>query len=197
VTGVELVRWEVRPLERRRRGLDEWIAILAPWVTRRLMTFVLGRPAGSRLRRIALTQAVRRNLAANNREDYRAVFATYDPQIEFIPPGRGEAADGFDALYRGHDGVRQFILQWKAGFGRHTYAPCEIADPGGEEFALRFTLSGTIGDTDTEVVDELAVINTLDRGRVIRQEYFFEWPDALAALAHETTSASPAARAQA
>ena len=162
--------------------MDEWIALAAPWLTRRLTGLVFRQPAGSRLRRVALTQAVRRNNAANNRGDYRAMLATYHPDIEFIPPGHGEAADGFEGLYRGHEGVRQFILEWKAGFGRHTYTPREIADAGGNSFAFRFALAGTIGDTNIEVPGELGVVNTVEDGLLVRQEFFSEWDDALAAL---------------
>ena len=187
VSDGELVRWEVQPLERSRRGIDEWIALAAPWLTRRLTALVLRQPAGSRLRRTLLTQAVRRNIAANNRGDYRAVLATYHPAIEMIPPGHGRSADGFDALYRGHERVRQFITEWKAGLGRHTYTPVEIADRGGDSFALRFTLAGTIGDSDVEVPGELGVVNTFERGLVLRQEYFFEWREPLSVLARAGT----------
>jgi SnoaL-like domain len=183
VTESGIVRWEVQPLERPRRGIDERIAVAAPWLTRRLTALVLRQPAGSRLRKAALTQAVRRNNAANNRGDYRAMLATYHPDIEFSPPMRGRAGDGFDAVYRGHAGVIEFITEWKSGFGRHTYTPREIADAGGNSFALRFGLAGTIRDTDVEVPGELAVVNTLENGLLVRQVFFTAWSEALAALA--------------
>ena len=180
---VGIVRWEVQPLERSRRGLDEWIAVAAPWLTRRLTTLVLRQPAGSRLRKAALTQAVRRNNAANNRGDYRAMLATYHPDIEFSPPMRGRAGNGLDAVYGGHEGVVEFITEWKSGFGRHTYTPREIADAGGNRFAVRVGLAGTIRDTDVEVPGELTAVNTFEDGLLVRQVFFNSWPETLAALA--------------
>jgi hypothetical protein len=132
------------------------------------------RPAGSWLRRSLLTRAVRVATAANNRGDYEAMLANFHPEVELIPPSKGQSVLGFDPVYRGHEGVRRFFQQWKSGFGRHVYEAREIADAGGSRFALRIGLSGTIGDSDTDVHDEYANVNTLEAGLLIRQDNFYD-----------------------
>jgi hypothetical protein len=182
VPAAAVVRWKIEPLDRSRRGLDERIALAAPWLSRRLSMLATRQPLGSRLRRTLLTRAVQVTVAANNRGDYEAMLATYHPEVELIPPGKGQSGLGFDPVYRGHGGVRRFLEQWKSGFARHTYDPREIADAGGGRFAIRFGLSGTIRGTETEAQEEYANVNTLEAGLLVRQENFYDWRDALAAL---------------
>jgi hypothetical protein len=65
----------------------------------------------------------------------------------------------------------------------------EIADAGGGRFALRIQLSGTIGDTKTAVQVEYGNVNTLERGLLVRQEHFFSWRAAVAALSETSAPA--------
>jgi SnoaL-like domain len=120
------------------------------------------------------------------------MLAIYHPEVELIPPSKGESILGFDPVYRGHQGVRRFFEQWKSGFGRHRYDAREIADAGGDRFAIRFGLSGTIGETEAEVQEEYANVNTLEGGLLIRQENFYEWRGALAALTESPKARLPA-----
>jgi ketosteroid isomerase-like protein len=188
----ELVRWQVEPLERRRRGVDERVA-LALGLGPRMLAAITRLPAGSRVRRAALTRAVRMGWAATNRDDYDVLRASFHPEGEFIPPGRGEAGLGFDAVYRGPDGVAQFVQQWKSGFTRFRYEPREIADAGGATFAVRLGMIGTLRGADTEVRDEYGSVITLKDGQVFRQENFFDWNTALTALAKRPVSGTPPA----
>jgi SnoaL-like protein len=177
-----IIPWEVEPLERSRRGVDEWLALATPWLRRRLVLRAMRRPPGSDLRRKLLTRGVRVAAAANNRDDYDSMLVAYHPDVELVPPESGESAIGLDPLYRGHDGVRRFFETWKSGFGQHRYEVREVADAGGRHFAVRFGLAGTIGDSATEIVSELANVNTLEHGLVVRQENFRSWETALDAL---------------
>jgi ketosteroid isomerase-like protein len=153
---------------------------LAGSVTERL-------PAGSRGRRATLTRVVRSAWAATNRGDYEAMRAALHPDVEFVPPSRGEAALGFEPLYKGPDAVTRFVKEWKAGFARFRYEPREIADAGGRSFAVRLGMIAVMRDGGTEVRDEYGVVITLKRGRVIRQENFYEWEAALLALGTRQT----------
>ena len=163
----DLVRWKIAPLERRRRGIDERIAIGLPGVTRRMRAFVMRRPAGTPIRRAGLTRAARTGWAATNRDDYRAMQTSYHPDAEFFEPGRDTAGLGFDPVYHGPAGVEQFVKEWKSGFSRFTYEPREIADCGGDSFAARLGMIGKLRDAETLIV---------------RQENFRDWSAALAAL---------------
>jgi ketosteroid isomerase-like protein len=179
----DLVRWRIEPLERRRRGVDERIAVAAPWLSRRMRAATRRLPAGSRLRRAALTRAVRTGYAATNRDDYAAMQAPLHPEVEFFPPERGRGGLGFDAVYRGPDGVAHFVSEWKSGFSRFTYEPREIADAGGDSFAVRLGMVGALRDAETEVRDEYGIVVTLKDGQIFRLENFRDWSTALAALA--------------
>ena len=138
VEARDLDRWKVEPLERRHRGIDERVAIALPGASRRLRAFVLRRPAGT----------------------------SYHPDAEFFSPSwRGGAGLGFDPLYRGPDAVERFVREWKSGFRRFVYEPLEIADAGGDSFAVRLGIIGKLRDADAEV----------------REEYG-DWDAALAAL---------------
>jgi hypothetical protein len=181
VDEAELVRWEIDPLERRRRGVDDRIAVALPGLSRRLRARTARLPAGSRLRRAALTRAVRTGYAATNRDDYEVVRGAQHPEVELIPPERGEAGLGFDPVYRGPDGVERFIRQWKSGFDGFRYEPREIADAGGGRFALRLGMIWTLPG-GTEVGDEYGVVIALEDGLVRRQDSFRDWSAALAAL---------------
>ena len=57
------------------------------------------------------------------------------------------------------------MREWKSGFSRFTYEPLEIADAGGDSFAVRLGMIGKLRDADAEV----------------REEYG-DWDAALAAL---------------
>jgi hypothetical protein len=76
-----LVRWQIEPLERRRRGVDERIAVALPGLSRRMRAAATRLPAGSPLRRAALTRAVRTGYAATNRDDYAIVVTLKDGQV--------------------------------------------------------------------------------------------------------------------
>jgi hypothetical protein len=177
-----LVRWQIEPLERRRRGVDERIAVALPGLSRRMRAAATRLPAGSPLRRAALTRAVRTGYAATNRDDYAAMRASLHAEVEFFPPERGRGGLGFDAVYRGADGVETFVREWKSGVSRFRYEPREIADAGGASFAVRLGMIGTLRGADTEVRDEYAIVVTLMDGQVFRQENFRDWSTALIAL---------------
>jgi ketosteroid isomerase-like protein len=186
-----VVRWLVEPLDRPRRGVDERFALAVPWLSRLMAAVIERLPAGSRVRRAGLTRVVRTGWAATNRDDYEAMQASFHPDVEFIPPSRGEAGLGFDAVYRGPDAVTRFVRQWKSGFARFRYEPREIADPGGRSFAVRLGMIATMRDADTEVRDEYGTVIRLEGGRIIRQENFYDWDVALRVLTSPRRSAGP------
>lgn len=187
----ELVRCQIEPLERRRRGVDERIAIALPGLIRRMRAATTRLPAGSRMRRAALTRAVRTGWAATNRDDYEVLRASLHPKVEFVPPGRGTGGLGFDAVYRGPDGVERFVREWKSGFSPFRYEPREIADAGGASFAVRLGMIGTLRGADTEVREEYGTVITLKDGLVFRQENFRDWNSALAVLARPPAPGGP------
>ncbi len=53
-------------------------------------------------------EIVRSVIEAHGRGDFAAVFAAYDPEVEWHVGGVGSAVSDLKPVYRGHDGVRAF-----------------------------------------------------------------------------------------
>jgi ketosteroid isomerase-like protein len=192
----EVVCWEVEPLERRRRGVDERMRLAFPRLGNALSRSAMRRQAGAPMRRAALTRAVRVGWAAVNRGDYAMTQASYHPDVEFHPPSLGREAIDFDPVYRGPDGVVRFIQQWKSGFERFVYEPREIADAGGERFAVRLGMIVSMPGSTVEIRDEYGTVITLRDGLVFRQYNFTDWETARAALTAGDEAAVAAAAAR-
>ena len=180
--GDGIVRWEIEPLQRDRRGVDERLRMAAGPVVRKLGTRLMDLPAGAPIRRRVLTQMIRVAFAANNRGDYDAMLSGLHPESVLQPPSKGEGALGFEAEYHGPEGAREFIEQWKSGFDYFRYEPREIADGGGDSFAVRVGVFGRVAGSGAELADEWATVYTLRNGLVSRMENLYEWDAALAAL---------------
>ena len=189
-SGGVFIRWAVEPLQRDRRGADERLALAAPGLRRAMTKRIERAPAGSSLRRAALTRAIRTGYAALNRDDYEVAESSQHPDCELVPPGEGRGGLGFDAVYRGPQGATSFIKQWKAGFTRFRYEPREIADPGGPLFAVRVDLIGTMRGSGTEVSDEYGAVIRLKDGLVYRTRNYYEWEAALEAIRTATSGAA-------
>jgi ketosteroid isomerase-like protein len=137
---------------------------------------------GSPQRKATLTRAIRSSYAAINRDDYELMRASFHPDAELYPPGRGRAALGFKEVYRGPEEAISFVKQWKSGFSRFRYEPREIADAPGSAFAVRVALIGAMRGSETEVEEEYGVVFVLRGGQVFRQINYYGWPEALDAL---------------
>ena len=179
----EIVRWETEPLVRPRRGLDERLRLWFPGLSAAMSRAAMRRAPGSRMRRAALTRAVRVGWAATNRDDYAGLRLAYADDAEFYPPSLGHDALGFDPVYRGPEGVERFTVLWKSGFERFVYEPREIADAGGDRFGVRLGMIATMPGSDVEIREEYGAVLTLRDGLVVRHDNFRDWDAALAALA--------------
>jgi ketosteroid isomerase-like protein len=75
-------------------------------------------------------ELVRRVCEANDRGDLTAVFAAYDPEIEWHVLGLASAELGFDPVYVGHDGVRTFWRLWLSAWETTSFEYDEFIDAG-------------------------------------------------------------------
>jgi hypothetical protein len=165
--GDEIVRWEVEPLERSRRGLDERLLMAAPGLRRLLVPLVLRRPLGSPLRRVLITRNLRVVIAAINRSDYESMSSFLHPDVELhMVPDDPARATGLDPVYRGAAGYIRSLDEWKEAFGAHRYELREIFDPGGARVGGR--------------MEEVA--RGLGSGVEVRQPSFYVWEVGDAAL---------------
>jgi ketosteroid isomerase-like protein len=72
------------------------------------------------------------------RRDHEAVFAFYDPDIEWdarAAPDFG-AVDDLSGFYRGHDGVRAYWRQWLQAWKDIQFEVDDVLDAGDEVVAL-------------------------------------------------------------
>ena len=75
-------------------------------------------------------ELVRSVCEANDRGDLTAVFAAYDPEIEWHVLGLASAELGFDPVYVGHDGVRTFWRLWLSAWETTSFEYDEFIDAG-------------------------------------------------------------------
>jgi hypothetical protein len=152
--GVDVIaRWEIEPLSRARRGVDERLLLALPWLGRRLVSATVRLPAGSRLRRAVVTRLIRVGVAANNRRDYAAMCAFFAPDLElYVYPDDPESRGvDFDAVYYGSEGYVKSLEIWKAPFGAQRWDLHELIDPGGDRIGARAEQVGRGAGSGAEV----------------------------------------------
>jgi hypothetical protein len=100
-----IARWEIEPLRRSRRGLDERLLLAAPWLARLLSSLVVRARPGSRVRRVVLSRTLRTVFAANNRGDYAALSPWLSAEVELhLYPDAPEARPAdLEPVYYGRE----------------------------------------------------------------------------------------------
>jgi ketosteroid isomerase-like protein len=171
------------------RHLDERFALRAPRLYRWLAKLVLALPPGSPIRRRALRRLVERAWAALSRGDdeiiYRLVF---DREIEFniIGGAAGGPPPGLGERYHGHEGWREFIGLWRAGWGgghiEHT--PEAVIDLG-DRLVMRVTLRARGATSGADVAMTMGIVSWLADGAIVRQDNYYQWSECVEALGLE------------
>ena len=149
-------RWDVEPLQRSRRGLDERLLMAAPWLLRLQWALLVGLRPGSQLRRALIGHVVRVGVAANNRGDYEALVAFMSSEIELhVYPDAPELRplDAADPIYHGREGYVNASKVLKAGLGNFRWEVRELVDPGGDRFGARTERVGRGSRSGVEVRD--------------------------------------------
>jgi ketosteroid isomerase-like protein len=83
-------------------------------------------------------ELVRRLLDMFAKRDHEAVFAFYDPDIEWdatAAPDFG-AVDDLSGIYRGHEGVRTYWRRWLQAWENIEFELQDVVDAGDEVVAL-------------------------------------------------------------
>ena len=151
-------------------------------------------------------EIVRRLYEAFETRDNVSPFEFYDPEIEWYP---GVPDVGFEPVYRGHDGVREFWRSFLASWESIEFRLDELIDAGDEVVALiwevwtewrvtaeRFidvgdkvvtieTIRGRGRGSGVETEGRYASIWTLQHGRVTRVEVGLDPQEALKAVGLE------------
>jgi hypothetical protein len=166
-----IVRWEIEPLRRSRRGVDERLLLAAPWLLRPLFSLVVRARSGSRVRRAVLSRALRVGVAANNRGDYRTMSVFMSPEVELhLYPDEPELRPvDLEPVYHGREGYAKAAEDWKAGFGEHRWELREVVDPGGNQFGSRVEMVGRGGASGLETSLTQFHVWQVERGLLRRQ----------------------------
>jgi hypothetical protein len=179
--NVEVVRQPVAVAPRSRRRLEQRALVRFPGVFALLARLVLRLPPRSRLRQEAIRRAMQVGLEANNRRDFEAAYALYDPQVELVTESRLVAL-GFDRVYRGREERIRFQQRWTAEWGEFQFAPEELVDLGDGRILVCGHIVGSGLSSGAAFDTYWAYIGTTSSaGRVIREQFFFDRREALQA----------------
>jgi ketosteroid isomerase-like protein len=127
-------------------------------------------------------EIVRRVFDAADRRDADAIFALYDPDVEWdasrMLPGLGE----FTEVAHGHDGLRRFFGEWLEAWESDEYVYDELIDTGGDVVVSIATQRGRGRVSGVEVARLLAGVWTIRAGRIVRVVWFPTRAEALEAV---------------
>lgn len=125
---------------------------------------------------------LRRGYAAYSRGDLPGALEFIDPRFEihtsgaFLDEGR---------VYRGHDGVREFLAMLSEAFEDVSYEPEEIVEAGADRYVVLARLRGRGKASGVETDVRFAHLWTVREGRAIRMRAFLDRAEALRAAGLE------------
>jgi ketosteroid isomerase-like protein len=125
----------------------------------------------------ANVEKVREFIEAYNRRDFDAAVASFDPEIDWVLPARQSSDSG-----RGPDEVKRFWEGLDETFEELRLDPQEFVDAG-DRVATRLRYYGRGKGSGLVIEGELYhQVVTFRDGRMVRIEYFDDWPQALDAI---------------
>jgi hypothetical protein len=176
---------------KRQRPIEERLALAIPGPVLHLaFAAALRLPPGSDLRRRLLKRSAVRLLEATGRGAFDFGLLAYEPDVELHVLGDIARSLGLAYTYRCHQGVRDMWGQYLRDTEQLQVEAEQLIDLG-NRMALRVTLVGT-GQTSgvTTRNTEGFVFYFSPRGLISRQEIYWSWQDALAALGAGLADAS-------
>ncbi|HYN52401.1 MAG TPA: nuclear transport factor 2 family protein [Thermoleophilaceae bacterium] len=125
-------------------------------------------------------ELVRSVLEAHDRGDSTAIFAAYDPEIEWHVLRVAEF--GFDPVYVGHDGVRTFWRLWVSAWETTSFEYDEFIDAGEHVVVVQTQRNrGRTSGIELEWIS-YAQVWTIQDAKVVRVEFFPTRGEALQAM---------------
>lgn len=175
-----VVRKPLSVRARRRRALEEHLAVRFPRLFGLLGRAVTRLPPESRIRQAMIWRATELGFSATNRRDFDVVLLRYDRDVE-IAPMRELVGLGIAASYRGPDGYLRLWNDWDSAWAGHAqWEPKELIDLGDRLLTLA-RMRGTGQASGIAVDAEVALLMTLKNGKVIREEHYADPAEALGA----------------
>jgi ketosteroid isomerase-like protein len=131
-------------------------------------------------------EIVRGIYAAAARRDSAAVLAAYHPDVELDASRIALGGLIGHPVRHGHDGARSFFRDIHEAWDSLEYDLAELIDAGAERVVSVVTRHGRGRSSGIEVGITVALVWTLDAGKVVRIVWFPTREAALEALASET-----------
>jgi ketosteroid isomerase-like protein len=122
-------------------------------------------------------EIARRWVGAYNRRDLDGLIGLTDPAV--VLDNSNAAFDG--AVYRGHDGVREWLSWVRGMWKRQQFTPQEFI-PVGENQVIVAVLLVSVGRDDVETVAHGAAVTTVREEKVTQLKTFQSRAEALQAV---------------
>jgi len=175
-----VARYPVPPVRlRSRRTPVERVALRFPSLVRLAASGLSRLPSRSRLRRKLLARGIRDGAEAYNRRDHEAFLFPFDPDVELNILGQGGGLD-FENHTRGREGLMRFLAVIDEAFEDNWLEPREGIDFGDRILGL-YNLRARGKGSGVEVERDIGLLSSLDRGRVVRVDYYWSQDEALEA----------------
>jgi ketosteroid isomerase-like protein len=121
-------------------------------------------------------EVVRRAIEASAREDWPAMLAEFDPEIEI------DDTDILDAdEYRGHDAVFKWMARWNEGWESSRMEDVQLLPAGRDKVIAEFRMVVKGKGSGIELERDDALVCELRNGKVARIGYYNDQAKARAA----------------
>jgi ketosteroid isomerase-like protein len=127
----------------------------------------------------ANVEAFKRAVEANNRSDYDALLAEFDPDVEWHGI-MGVMFGGKATVFRGHAGVLEYLRDIDEGFTVRDIQLSEFRDLGERVVGLGHA-RGRGRESGIELDSQYGAVAEFEKGKVIRYWDYFDHEEALEA----------------
>ena len=178
---VEVVRRPIAVSGRSGRTFDQRLALRFPRLARAIARLFGRLPPTSRVRQALLSRTVRLNADAFNRRDFRALLLSYHPEAEFRAPRALAESNILQTSYRGYEGFVAFFREWLSAWGDYRMRPLEFIDLG-DRVVVFDEIVGRGAGSGAPLIQEHALVLSMEDGRVILSQEYFDPAEALEAV---------------
>jgi hypothetical protein len=177
----QIVRKRFLVRGRSSRALEQRLFVRFPRLADLPLRLVGKLPPTSRVRQALVRRGIRLSVEAFNRRDLDALSPTRDPDFEFHPPREAVEAGFFDPCYRGDAGYRKYVSELSDVWGADMRVESvELIDLG-NRFIMLLDVPVRAQASRVPLTGKLASVTTLEDGKAIHQQDYFDHAEALKA----------------
>jgi ketosteroid isomerase-like protein len=181
----EIVRKPVPLRQGQGPEIEQRLFAVLPWLAAPALRFVAMLPPSSRLRQALVLRGIRASAEAFNRRDLDALARTRHPDFEFHPPREAAESGFFERSYRGDVGYRKYLSELSDVWGADIRIESLDLIDLGDRMVMLYDAPVRAQASGVLLTGRLASVATLTKGRVIRQQDYFDHGEALKAVGLE------------